>query len=122
MSSNSASTSSPSSSNSTFITNDMFLGFGMEIEPSFQAVFKAQEKLHQSSEERQEEVMQQWMEMRWEERMSEWDLVVVVVNTQLARMAGEKVVVEIWKRWYSVNVRFLYFGIWIYDCHFVGFE
>jgi len=100
----------------------MFLGFGMEIEPSFQAVFKAQEKLHQSSEERQEEVMQQWMEMRWEERMSEWDLVVVVVNTQLARMAGEKVVVEIWKRWYSVNVRFLYFGIWIYDCHFVGFE
>jgi len=59
-------------------------------------------------EERQEEIMWQWMEMRWEERMSEWDSVTAVVNTQLARMAGEKAVVEIWKRWYSVSVRFIY--------------
>jgi len=67
----------------------------MEIEPSFKAVFKAQKELRQSSEERQEEIMQGWMEMRWEERMSEQDLVAAVVNTQVGRMAGGKVVVEI---------------------------
>jgi len=89
----------------------MFLGFRTEIEPSFQAIFEAQEKHRQSSEERQEEIMQWWMEMRWEERKLEWDSVVAVVNMQLARMAGEKVAVEIWKIWYSVIVRFLYFGI-----------
>jgi len=99
----------------------MFLGFGTEIKHSFQAIFKAQEKL-QSLEEKQEEDMWWWMEMRWEERMSEWDLVAMLVIIQLARMAGEKAVVEMWKRWYTVSVRFLYLGIWISDCRFVGFK
>jgi len=39
--------------------------------------------------------------------MSERDSVVLVVNVQLARMAGEKVAGEIWKRWYAVSVSFL---------------
>src|SRR5882724_11979164 len=106
MSSNSASNSSPSSSNSSLTANNMFLGFRTEIEPSFQAIFEAQEKLHWSLEERQEEIMQWWIEMRWEERMSEQDLVAMIVNTQLARMAREKAVVEIWKKWYAVSVIF----------------
>ena len=75
----------------------------MELEPSFQAVFEAQEELCWLSEERQEEVMQQWMEMKWEERMSERDLVASLVNVKSARMAGETVVVEIGKWWYSVS-------------------
>ena len=41
--------------------------------------------------------MWQWMEKHWVERMLEWDSVALVVNVQSARMAGEKVVVEIWK-------------------------
>ena len=39
--------------------------------------------------------------------MWEWDSVAVVVNTQAARMAGEKAVVEIGKWWYVVSVNFL---------------
>jgi len=73
------------------------MGFRLEIEPSFQDVFKAQEEHCWLLEERQEEIMLQWMEMRWEEQMSEQESVAVVVNMQSARMAGEKVVVEIWK-------------------------
>jgi len=68
----------------------------MEVKHSFQAVFEAQEKLCRSLEEKQED-MQWWMEMRWEERMLEWDLVAMLVNTQSAIMAGEKAVVEMWK-------------------------
>jgi len=41
--------------------------------------------------------------------MAERDAVVLVVNTQLARMAGERVVVEIGKPWYLVSVRFPFF-------------
>jgi len=59
-------------------------------------------------EEREEEIMLQWMEVRWEEQMSEWDSVVVAVNMQLARMVGEKVAAEIGKQWYSVSVSFLF--------------
>ena len=36
--------------------------------------------------------------------MSERDSVVLVVNRQLESMAGEKVVVEIGKKWYIVSV------------------
>jgi len=82
------------------------MGFRLEIELSFQAIFEAQEEHCRSSEERQEEIMLWWMEVRWEEQMSEWDSVVAAVNTQSARMVGEKVAVEIGKRWYSVSVGF----------------
>jgi len=50
-------------------------------------------------------------EMQWEERLLERNAVVSVVNVQSARMAGEKVVVEIRKQWYIVSVCFLYLGI-----------
>ena len=39
--------------------------------------------------------------------MSERDVVVVVVNTQSAKLAREKEAGEIWKRWYMVSVGFL---------------
>jgi len=64
-----------------------------DIEHSFQAIFEVQEYHFQLLEEKHEEDMQWWMEKKWEERMSEWDLVALVVNVQLARMAGEKAVV-----------------------------
>jgi len=85
----------------------MFLGFGTDIEHSFQAIFEAQENHRQSLEEKQEEDMRQWMETKWEERMLEQDSVALVVNVQSARMAGEKAVVEIRKWWYIVSVGFL---------------
>ena len=81
-----------------------------DIEHSFQAIFEVQEYHFQLLEEKHEEDMQWWMEKKWEERMSEWDLVALVVNVQSARMAGEKVV-EIGKQWYVVSVSFLYLGI-----------
>ena len=82
------------------------MGFRSEIKSLFQAVFKAQEEHRWSLEERQEEIMLQWMRVRWEEWMLEWDLVVAAVNMQSARMAGEKAAVEIRKWWYSVSVSF----------------
>ena len=36
----------------------------------------------------------------------------VSINTQSARMAAEKVVVEIRKQWYFISVRFLFLDIW----------
>jgi len=79
MSSTSASASPSSSTTSAFLADNTFVGFGSEVDLSFQAVFKAQEQLHQSLEVRQEE-MWQWMEMQWEEWMLERDLVVLVVS------------------------------------------
>ena len=97
MSSTSTSNSSPLTSSSAFLANDTFAGFRLEIKLSFQAVFKAQEEHCWSSEERQEEIMLWWMEVRWEEQMLERDLVAATVNMQSARMVGEKVAVEIRK-------------------------
>jgi len=108
MASTSASTSLPSSSTSALFADDTFLGFGLKVNFTSQAVEEAQEQLHWALEVKQEEDMQQWMEMRWEERMSERDLVVMLVNRQSARIAGEKVVVEIGKKWYIVSVRFFF--------------
>ena len=76
-------------------------------------VFEVQDQLHQSLEVKQEEDWWWWMERRWEERMSERDSVASVVNTQSARMAGEKVVMEIGRRWYIISIGFLYLDIWI---------
>ena|SRR5882724_1008206 len=121
MSCNSASTS-PSSTTSAFLTDDTFMGFGMEVDPTFEDIFEVQDQLCWLLEVKQEEDMWQWMEMRWAERMLERDLVALGVNTQSARMAGGKAVAEIWKKWYAVSVGFLYLGIQISDCHFVGFE
>ena len=53
-----------------------------------------------------EEDMWRWMEKRWEEQMLEQDLVVRLVDRDLAREAGEHAVVEIWKRWLKVSVGF----------------
>jgi len=44
------------------------------------------------------------MEMRWEERMLERDLVALLVNRQSARISRERAVVEIGKKWYIVSV------------------
>jgi len=57
-------------------------------------------------EVKEEDDIRRWMEMRWEEQMFERDAVASVVNVQSARMAGEKVVVDIWKQWYSVSIGF----------------
>ena len=89
------------------------MGFGLEIEPLFQAIFEAQEEHCQSLEEWQEEIMWHWMEKIWEEWMSERDLVVIAVNMQLVIMAAEKAVVEIKKRGYSISVGFLSLSLWI---------
>jgi len=113
---------SPSSSTSAFLADDTFLGFGTEIDFSIQDIFEAQEQHFQALEVKQEEDWQQWMEMRWEERMLERDSVGMVVNRQSARMAGERAVVEIEKRWYIVSVGLLYLDIQISDCWFVGVE
>src|SRR5882724_6884278 len=108
-----------SSSTSAFLADDTFLGFGMEVDPTFQDVFAAKEQLHQLLEVKQEEDWKQLMEMRWEERMSERDSVAMLVNRQSARMAGEKAVVEIGKRWYIVSVGFfLYLDVWILTSSF----
>jgi len=50
------------------------------------------------------------MEMQWEEWMSERDLVVLVVNRQSAKLAGEKAAGKIWKRWYVVSVGFFIYS------------
>src|SRR5882724_6440399 len=112
MASTSISTS-PSSSTSAFLANNNFLGFRMEIDLTFTDIFEVQDQLHWLLEVKQEEDWWQWMELRWEERMSERDSVGMVVNRQLARMARERAVVEIEKRWYIVSVRFLYLDIQI---------
>ena len=111
MPSTSGSTSPSSSPQSAFL--DTFMVFGLEIKPSFQAIFEAQEEHCWSLEEWQEEIMWQWMEKMWEEQMSERELIAVVVNTQSARMVAEKAVVEIRKQGYSVSIGFLPFSIWI---------
>jgi len=79
----------------------------------FQDIFEAQEQLLWLLEVKQEEDWWWWMEMRWEERMLESNLAALLVNRQSARMAGERAVVEIEKRWYIVSVRFLYLDIQI---------
>jgi len=111
MASTSASTS-PSSTTSAFLADNTFMGFGSEFNLTFKDIFKVQDQLCWLLEVKQEEDMRRWMEMQWEEQMSERDVVVLVVNVQSARMAGEKVVVEIGKQWYIVSVCFLYLSIW----------
>jgi len=56
--------------------------------------------------------MQQWLEKSWEEWMSEWDLIVMLIDRNLVREAAENAVVEIGKRWLKVSVifSFLIFG------------
>ena len=76
----------------------------MEVSISFQDIFKAQEQHCWSLEVKQEEDWQWWMEMRWEERMLERDLVALLVNRQSARISRERAVVEIGKKWYIVSV------------------
>ena len=62
MASNSALTS-PSSTTSAFLADDTFMGFGMEVDPTFEDVFKVQDQLRWLLEVKQEEDMQQWMEI-----------------------------------------------------------
>ena len=57
-------------------------------------------------EAKEEEDMQQWMEKRWEEWMLEWNSVVRLIDSGLAREAEEHAVVQIWKKWYIVSVEF----------------
>ena len=106
MASTSASTSSPSTSTSAFLTDDTFMGFRSEVDLSFKNIFEVQDQLCRLLEVKQEEDMQQWMEMQWEEQMLERDAVVSVVDSQLAKLAGEKAAGEIWKKWYVVSVSF----------------
>src|SRR5882724_11619496 len=103
MSSISASTS-PSSCTSALLVDDTLMGFGSEVNLSFKNVFEVQDQLCLPWEIKQEEDMWWWMEMQWEEQMLERDSIASVVNVQSARMAGEKVVVEIGKWWYSVSI------------------
>ena len=57
-------------------------------------------------EAKEEEDMQQWLEKSWEEWMSEWDLVVMLVDRNLVREAAEHAMVEIGMRWLKVSVGF----------------
>ena len=102
----SASISLPSPSTAALITNNTFLGFKLEVDSTNQAVKEAKEQLHQALEVKQEEDMWWWMEMRWEERMSERDSVVTLVDSRLAREAVKHAKVEIWKKWFIVSVGF----------------
>ena len=78
----------------------------MDVDPISLAVAQAQEQLHLAMEAKWTEDLWQWMEKSWEEWMSERDSVVALVDKNLAREAAEHAVVEIWKRWYIVSVRF----------------
>ena len=99
-------TSSPSSSTADFASDDTFLGFEPEAIDPNQAIKKAKEQLRRAMEVKEEEDMWWWMEKRWEEQMSEQDSVVGLVDRNLVREAGEHAMVEIWKRWLKVSVRF----------------
>src|SRR5882724_12183627 len=99
-------TSSPSSSNAAFATDDTFMGFELEIVDLNQAIEEAKEQLHQAMEVKEEEDIQQWMEQQWEEQMWEWDIIVRFVDRDLVREAGKHAVVEIEKRWLKVSAGF----------------
>ena len=56
-----------------------------------------------------------WMEVQWEEWMSEWDSVGLLVNVQSERMVAEKAVAVIQQRWYAVSVGFPSFSVFGID-------
>jgi len=102
----SASTSSPSPSTGALVADDTFLGFEPEVDSVNQAIKETKEQLCQALKVKQEQDMQWWMEKSWEERMSERDLVVMLVDRRLEREAANHAVVEIWKKSFIVSVSF----------------
>ena len=85
----------------------------MELDPIAQAIAQAQEQLCLAMEAKWAEDLWRWMEKGWEERMSERDSVVRLVDKKLAKEAVEQAVVEIQKKWYKVSLRNLCHYIWV---------
>jgi len=103
---NPISTSSPSTSTTELITDDTFLGFEPEVDSITLAIVQAQEQLYQVMEVKEAEDLWWWMEKCWEEQMLERDLVVRLVDKEVAMEVAEHAVVEIQKKWYIVSFGF----------------
>ena len=76
MSFSSIAASSPSSSTAGFATDDLFMGFELEIVNLNEAIEKAKEQLRHTMEVKEEEDIRWWMEKQWEEWMWEWDSII----------------------------------------------